>query len=152
MDSWPIIISGMLQGFGVGLVWVPLSTVAFTTLPANLRNEGTAFFNLLRNVGSSIGISVVIFLLTQNIQRMHVVDGRTCHALRYFQPVRPPCISISRPCRAWSGLNGAMFNQAAMIAYIDDFQLMMVLTLATIPFLFLIKKVRPTGGGHAVLE
>ena len=50
------------------------------------------------------------------------------------------------------GLNGAISNQAAMIAYIDDFQLMMILTLATIPFLFLIKKTRPAGGGHAVLE
>ena len=59
MDTWPVIISGIIQGFGLGLVWVPLSTVAFTTLPANLRNEGTALFSLLRNVGSSIGISVV---------------------------------------------------------------------------------------------
>ena len=42
MDTWPVIISGIIQGFGLGLVWVPLSTVAFTTLPANLRNEGTA--------------------------------------------------------------------------------------------------------------
>ena len=71
MDTWPVIISGIIQGFGLGLVWVPLSTVAFTTLPANLRNEGTALFSLLRNVGSSIGISVVGFLLTQNIQRLH---------------------------------------------------------------------------------
>src|SRR6202000_3140908 len=71
MNSWPIIISGILQGFGIGLVWVPLSAVAFTTLPANLRNEGTSFFNLLRNVGSSIGISVVTFLLPQNTQRLH---------------------------------------------------------------------------------
>src|SRR6202012_132563 len=58
MDYWPIVISGVLQGRGVGLVYVPLSTVAFTTLPGHLRNEGTAFFSLMRNVGSSIGISV----------------------------------------------------------------------------------------------
>ena len=50
------------------------------------------------------------------------------------------------------GLNGAISNQAAMLAYIDDFQLMMILTLATIPFLFLIKKTQPAGGGHAVME
>src|SRR5580692_10931683 len=67
MGSWPVIFSGIIQGAGVGLVYVPLSMVAFTTLPGALRNEGTSFFNLLRNVGSSVGISVVTFLLTQNI-------------------------------------------------------------------------------------
>src|SRR6185437_12885575 len=71
MDYWPIVISGVMQGLGVGLVYVPLSTVAFTTLPGTLRNEGTAFYNLMRNIGSSIGISVVMFLLTQNTQRLH---------------------------------------------------------------------------------
>ena len=54
--------------------------------------------------------------------------------------------------RGLEALNGTITNQATMIAYIDDFQLMMVLTLATIPFLFIIKKVRPAAGSHAVLE
>ena len=153
MNSWPIIISGILQGFGVGLVWVPLSAVAFTTLPANLRNEGTSFFNLLRNVGSSIGISVVFFLLTQNTQKLHAslaenitrynAAGNQAAAAAHFNLGSVPGLI---------GLNGAITNQAAMMAYIDDFQLMMVLTLATIPFLFLIKRTRPAGGGHAVLD
>jgi MFS transporter, DHA2 family, multidrug resistance protein len=142
MDTWPVIISGIIQGFGLGLVWVPLSAVAFTTLPANLRNEGTALFSLLRNVGSSIGISVVMFLLTQNIQRLHA---------SLAQNITPYNIAGSTLPRLL-GLNGIIFNQAAMIAYIDDFWLMMVLTIGTIPLLFLIKKVRPAGGDHAVLE
>jgi MFS transporter, DHA2 family, multidrug resistance protein len=153
MDTWPVIISGVIQGFGLGLVWVPLSTVAFTTLPANLRNEGTAFFNLLRNVGSSIGISVVMFLLTQNIQRLHAslaenitpynAAGNTAAMAAHVNP---------STLTGLYGLNGMISNQAAMIAYIDDFWLMMILTVASIPLLFLIKKVRPAGGGHAVLE
>jgi len=153
MDYWPVIISGVIQGFGVGLVYVPLSTVAFTTLPPNLRNEGTAFFSLLRNVGSSIGISVVMFLLTQNIQRLHAslaanvtpynISGNSAAMASH---VNPGTLS------GLLGLNGIISNQAAMIAYIDDFWLMMILTVATIPLLFLIKKVRPAGGGHAVLE
>jgi DHA2 family multidrug resistance protein len=151
MDSWPIIISGVLQGFGVGLVWVPLSTVAFTTLPANLRNEGTAFFNLLRNIGSSIGISVVFFLLTQNIQRIHAAMGRNVTAYDILNNPAAGHFNLST-LQGLAGFDGTMFNQAAMIAYIDDFQLMMVLTLATIPFLFLIKNVRPSGGSHAVID
>jgi MFS transporter, DHA2 family, multidrug resistance protein len=142
MDTWPVIISGIIQGFGLGLVWVPLSTVAFTTLPANLRNEGTALFSLLRNVGSSIGISVVGFLLTQNIQRLHSSLAQDI----------TPYNTAGRNLAGLLGLNGILSNQAAMIAYIDDFWLMMILTIASIPLLLLIKKVRPASGGHAVLE
>ena len=146
MDTWPVIISGIIQGFGLGLVWVPLSAVAFTTLPANLRNEGTALFSLLRNVGSSIGISVVMFLLTQNIQRLHASLAQD------ITPYNIAGNSAANTLPGLLGLNGMISNQAAMIAYIDDFWLMMVLTVATIPLLLLIKKVRPAGGGHAVLE
>ncbi|HKD47212.1 MAG TPA: DHA2 family efflux MFS transporter permease subunit [Rhizomicrobium sp.] len=153
MDTSPVIVSGVIQGFGLGLVWVPLSTVAFTTLPAHLRNEGTALFSLLRNVGSSIGISVVMFLLTQNIQRLHAsmavnvtpynAAGTAAAMAAHVNPGTVPGLL---------GLNGLISNQAAMIAYIDDFWLMMIMTVATIPLLFLIKKVRPAGGSHAVLE
>lgn len=153
MGTWPVIISGIIQGFGLGLVWVPLSTVAFTTLPANLRNEGTAFFNLLRNVGSSIGISVVMFLLTQNIQRLHasMADDITPYNLHNNNAAIVAHVSTGT-LPALINLNGLITNQAAMIAYIDDFWLMMILTVATIPLLLLIKKVRPAGGSHAVLE
>ena len=153
MNSWPIITSGILQGFGVGLVWVPLSAVAFTTLPAHLRNEGTSFFNLLRNVGSSIGISVVMFLLTQNTQKLHasLAEHVTPYNAMGNQAAAAAHFNLDS-LQGLIGLNGAISNQAAMMAYIDDFQLMMVLTLATIPFLFLIKRTRPAGGGHAVME
>jgi DHA2 family multidrug resistance protein len=153
MNSWPVIISGVAQGLGVGLVYVPLSTVAFTTLPAALRNEGTAFFNLLRNVGSSIGISVVEFLLTQNTQRLHASLAE--HVTPYNATDSTALTSAhlsTGSLRGLEALNATVTNQATMIAYIDDFWLMMVLTLATIPFLFLIKKVRPAAGSHAVLE
>ena len=153
MNSWPIIISGIAQGLGVGLVYVPLSTVAFTTLPAALRNEGTAFFNLLRNVGSSIGISVVEFLLTQNTQRLHASLAE--HVTPYTATDSTALTSAhlsTGSLRGLEALNATVTNQATMIAYIDDFRLMMVLTLATIPFLFIIKKVRPAAGSHAVLE
>jgi DHA2 family multidrug resistance protein len=153
MNSWPIITSGIAQGLGIGLVYVPLSTVAFTTLSSTLRNEGTAFFNLLRNVGSSIGISVVEFLLTQNTQRLHA--SMVEHVTPYNAVNNPALTSAhlsTGSLRGLEALNATITNQATMIAYIDDFRLMMVMTLATIPFLFIIKKVRPAAGSHAVLE
>lgn len=153
MNTMPVITSGIAQGLGVGLVYVPLSTVAFTTLPASLRNEGTAFFNLLRNVGSSIGISVVEFLLTQNTQRVHA--SLTEHITPYNAANNPAATAAHLNLATTKGLealNGLITTQATMVAYIDDFHLMMVLTIVTIPFLFIIKKVRPAAGSHAVLE
>ncbi len=154
MDTWLVLISGVVQGVGVGLVYVPLSTVAFTTLPANLRNEGTALFNLLRNIGSSIGISVVMFLLTQNTQRLHASLAE--HVTPYNAVSNPAAMAAHVDTGTIKGLvalNAMITDQAAMIAYIDDFQLMMVLTLATIPFLLLIKRAKPEAGAHSpVLE
>ena len=63
-----LIRTGILQGFGFGFVFVPLSTVIFATLEPELRTQGTAFYNLMRNIGSSVGISVVGYILFYNTQ------------------------------------------------------------------------------------
>jgi DHA2 family multidrug resistance protein len=154
MDYWPVVTAGVVQGLGVGLVYVPLSTVAFTTLPSHLRNEGTSFFNLLRNVGSSVGISVVMFLLTQNTQRLHA--ALTADVTPYNVASNPAVAAVHVDTSTTNGLaalNAMITNQSTMIAYIDDFRLMMVMTLITIPFLLLIRNVKPEPGSHAaVLE
>ena len=148
MSEWPVVISGLLQGFGVGLCYVPLTTIAFTTLPSALRNEGTAFFNLLRNIGSSIGISCVQTLLTRNTQTMHASIGAHItpyaaqsgvYAASGIDPASPTGLAL---------LNRMINNQAAMVAYIDDFKLMMICTLAVIPLLLLIRGARKTAGAE----
>ena len=139
MDEWPIIYTGVLQGFGIGLSYVPLSTVAFSTLPSHLRNEGTAFFNLLRNIGSAIGISIVQTLLTQNTQIMHatLAEHITPYALQHpalsassINPADPVGLRL---------LNVQLTHQAAMIAYNNDYQLMMIVTIAVLPLLLLLR-------------
>ena len=153
MDNWPIITSGFIQGLGFGFAYVPLSAIAFTTLPSNLHNEGTAFFNLLRSVGSSVGISVMTFLLTQNIQRLHASLAE--NITPYSVASSPAMVSAHVTTDTLPGLaalNAMITNQAAMIAYIDDFRLMMLLTLPTIPLLLLIKKVKPAAGIQAALD
>src|SRR6202035_2099227 len=75
MDASMVVWSGILQGLGTGFVYVPLAAATFATLAPALRNEGTAIFNLIRNLGSSIGISVVNTLLTRNTQIVHSTLG-----------------------------------------------------------------------------
>ena len=140
MSAWPVMISGVFQGVGVGLVYIPLSMVAFTTLPATLRNEGTAFFNLLRNVGSSVGISVVMFLLTQNSQKLHSILGE--NITPFNTNLNPAALAQHIDFSSTRGLlrlDGLIGNQSAMIGYLDNFKLMMVLTLLSVPFLFMIR-------------
>ncbi len=155
MDEWPIIISGVLQGFGIGLVYVPLSTVAFATLSTSLRNEGTAFFNLMRNMGSSIGISMVQILLTQNTQIMH---ASLAEKITPFNTAAQPALQMEHvDLSTTSGLallNSEITRQAAMVAYINDYQLIMILTIALIPMLLFLRKAqqKPSSEHPAVME
>lgn len=154
MGYWPLIVSGVVQGMAMGFVYVPVSTVAFTTLPKNLRNEGTSFFSLMRNAGSSIGISVVLFLLTQNTQRVH---ASLAADITPYNVASNPAMAASHvdvtTTQGLMALNNIITNQSQMIAYIDDFRLMMVMILLTIPFLLLIKDIPPDPGDVvAVLE
>src|SRR3954447_23275239 len=84
MGMAPIIISGVLQGFGLGFVFTPLSIVTFSTLPRHIMTQGTAIFSLMRNIGGSIGISVVVALLSENT---HVVHSRLVENLRPDNPL-----------------------------------------------------------------
>ena len=144
MDAWPVIIAGIFQGAGIGAVNVCLSTVAFVTLPARLRNEGTAISNLIRNIGAAIGISVLVFLLTQNIQRMHA--SLAGHVTAYNMTANAAAASAHIDVTTAKGLmmlDRLITDQGTMLAYIDDFRLMMILTLLTIPFLLLFRRSKP---------
>ncbi len=143
MDERLVVVSGILQGFGVGLAYVPISTLAFSTLAPALRNEGTAFFNLQRNIGSAIGISAVQTLLTRNTQIMHATLAENITPYKLGDPALSASgIDISGSA-GFAALNHMITNQAAMVAYLDDYKLMLVLTLAVIPLLVLL---RPPAG------
>jgi DHA2 family multidrug resistance protein len=144
MDTGAVVWSGFMQGMGTGLVFVPLAAATFATLAPSLRNEGTAIFSLTRNLGSSIGISVVETLLTRNTQIMHATLAE--HVSRYSPLLRARLPDGMPSVRALSGLNATVTEQAAMIAYNNDFKLMMVLSLAAIPLVLLLRK---GGGGRA---
>ncbi len=139
-----LILTGVVQGLGLGLVFVPLSTTTFSTLAPHFRAEGTAMFSLMRNIGSSIGISVMTFLLTRNTQVVHAGLAEK------MNPFRPELVSPWLP-DAWNfhtqtgviALNAEISNQALTVAYLNDFTIMMWLTMAAAPLLLLLRRPRP---------
>lgn len=149
---WP----GVVQGIGLGLVFVPLSTATFATLSPEMRAEGTAIYSLIRSIGSSIGIAMVQTLLTRNTQISHasVTEKITIanHALQ--EPLTSQIYGAVNPAGS-AMLNGEITRQATMIAYIDDFWLMFLVTLAIIPLLVMIRQrntTRSAAPEHAVME
>jgi DHA2 family multidrug resistance protein len=141
MSARPVIWSGFIQGLGIGLAFTPLTTVCFATLAPQFRSGGTSMFNLVRNIGSSIGIAVVQALLTRNTQIMH---SRLAEHISVFGGQMHPAApySFSTP-QGLAALDASVTRQAAMIAYNNDFKLLMVLSLATLPLVLLIKPPRP---------
>ena len=151
MDGRIVMWSGFIQGMGIGLAYAPLTTVCFATLASKFRSGGTSMFNLVRNVGSSIGIAVVQALLTRNTQIMHSRLGEHISVFGgQMRPVAP--YSFSTP-QGLAALNASVTRQAQMIAYINDFKLLLVLCLAVFPLVLLLSPPRSgTGGGPVIME
>ena len=133
-----IVWNGVLLGFGLGLVFPPLTVLTFATLPARLRTEGAAINALLRNLGASVGIAVLLSFLASNTQqnRADIVER--------FTPFHPGWplghgglgLDLSQ-LAIW---DGEITRQAALIGYLNDFRIMMICALVLIPLLFLMRR------------
>lgn len=143
MDNHLVIWSGVIQGFGLGFTWVPLTTIAFGTLAASQRNEATAIFNLLRNMGSSIGVAMVTALLTRNVQLMH--SRLVEHVTPYDLATRTHPVFDASTVQGLRAIDGVVTHQATLIAYINDFKLLLIMTLAVTPLVLLLRKARASG-------
>ncbi|HEY4369609.1 MAG TPA: DHA2 family efflux MFS transporter permease subunit [Steroidobacteraceae bacterium] len=151
MDEGPIFWSGIIQGFGTGIAYVPLAAMTFATLPGDLRNEGTAMFSLTRNIGSSIGISVVQALLTSNTQVMHASLAEHVSPFNLLNRNPQLAAQLTSP-QGIAAVNAGLTGQASMVAYIDDFQLMLILTLLALPLLLLVRRAAAKEAPHVALE
>jgi DHA2 family multidrug resistance protein len=150
ISSREIILSGIIQGVGLGLTWVPLSTVAFATLPAAQRTEAAGLFSLLRNVGSSAGISLVTVLLVQNTQINHATLAESITPYNHL--LEHPAVKQFWDPATTAGamaLNNEITRQASMIAYLNDFKLMMIVTLISLPFVLLLSSPKKAGGSQS---
>ncbi|MCB2092178.1 MAG: DHA2 family efflux MFS transporter permease subunit [Alphaproteobacteria bacterium] len=133
-----IITTGITQGLGLGMVFVPLSTITFSTLDPKYRTEASSLFNLLRNMGSSIGVSIAVTLLGQSIQTNHSylaenITDTTTRLPAYLMPQ-----GIESSAVVFRLLDGVINNQAITIGYINDFYLMMWVVICAMPLVVLL--------------
>ena len=134
VSQMTIIAIGVVQGIGLGFLFVPLSAVTLSTLSSEWRAEGAGLYSLSRNIGSSVGISVVNSLLTQNTQVNHADIAQHVTAVnRAFE--EPTIAQFWNPVTAAgrAALDAIVTREALIIAYIDDYKLLMIATLAVIP-------------------
>jgi MFS transporter, DHA2 family, multidrug resistance protein len=153
-----VAVVSVVQGIGIGFLFVPISTVAFLTIPGRLRTEGTALLTLIRNIFSSIGISVVIAQLTNSMTVMH---ARIAESVTPFNnAMQAPDIAATMNMATDRGralMDMIVTQQAVIIAYANDYKLMLVLALAVMPLVLLIGSSRavqqpPKGAAHAAMD
>jgi DHA2 family multidrug resistance protein len=144
MSESSVVWPGVIQGMGVGFVSVPLTTVTFSTLDPKYRPDGTSIFSLSRNIGSSIGISLMQTLLTRNSAIFH---AHLAEQINWANPaIRGglPALYDPHTVQGLAALNSEVTRQASFMAYITDYRIMMIATIAALPFLLLMRT-----NGHA---
>ncbi len=144
MGATPFMISGFAQGAGLGLVFVPLNTLAFATLPADLRTDASGFYMLLRNLGGSIGISLTVGVLARQAQVSHA--DIAANLSMTSTPLADGAIAKALGGDAiLAMLDGTVNRQAAMVAYLDVFTMMFWITIAMLPLVLLLRRPRQPG-------
>jgi DHA2 family multidrug resistance protein len=148
-----IIVVGLIQGAGLGFLFVPLSAVTFATLSPEQRTEASGIYNLSRNIGSSVGISVVNSLLTTNTQVNHAdIASQVTAVNRAFegQTITQFLSPVTAAGRA--ALDQMVTKQAVIISYIDDYKLLLLSTLAVAPLVFLFARTKSAPDHTMALE
>ena len=152
ISQWTIISVTMVQGFGLGFLFVPLSAATLSTLPQQERTEGAGLYSLFRNIGSSIGISVVNALLIRNTQVNHADIGQNVTAVNRALE-NPSVAHFWNPLTAGgrAALDAVITEQAQIIAYIDDYKLLMIATLVVMPLLIFFKQTSQPAARHVAV-
>jgi DHA2 family multidrug resistance protein len=156
MGWQPVAYAGFGQGVGLGLIFVPLSLSTFGTLAPQFRNEATALFSLVRNIGGSIGISIAENYLARTTQTNH--QAIAAQVTPFNQALRDPAVSSMwniHTVQGLSALNQEVTQQASMIAYLNCFMLMAIICAMMIPLLLIMRRIRvapAAAGAHAVAE
>ena len=143
IDPTTLAVNSVMQGFSVGVLWVPLTVATFATLAPQYRPEGSAVFHLLRNLGSSLFISIAVALIirttTANYSRM------TEMATAYNKSWQLPQVTGAWSLDSLAGmarLSKEMTRQATMIGFSNAFMLYTVMSLLAIPLCLLVKPPR----------
>ena len=151
VDEWHLLLIGLIQGFGGGFLFSPLSIVVFATLPAASRNEGAALYAITRNIGQAVGISYL------QRQLIHSAAGAQATLV---QGVRPdnPAVLFGMPdlqfgsVEALAGMSRLIARQASMVADVQVFGAISLIAFAMIPFVFLFRITRRPGADGNPVE
>ena len=154
MDSDLIVVSGFVQGLGLGFVFVPVNMIAFSTMAPHYRTDGSTLMMLVRNLGSSFGIAAIVTTLSRNMQVSHadISASVTSFNLPGVDPASAAAKLGPYGDAAMAILNGEVTRQAAFIAYLDNFTMLFWLLVAVIPLAWVARRPKPMGGLVRVAE
>ena len=139
--TWNLVSTTFVQGIGMGMVFVPMNLVSFATLSPIYRTDGSAVINLMRNMGSAIGVSVTTTFLTDDIQRVHAQLAE--HASPFNR-----MLGQNAPSMMWNpqipfglqGLDRIINQNAQVIAYANDFLFMFFISLPALVVILLMRR------------
>ncbi|MDQ1707918.1 MAG: transporter, family, multidrug resistance protein [Pyrinomonadaceae bacterium] len=151
---WP----SLINGFAMGFIFVPLTTVAMGTLKREQMGNAAGIYSLMRNIGGGLGISAVTTLLARGAQQHQAVmvshltpyDSAFQQRMQQLQGVFGTTAAGAQ--KAYLSLYGTLIRQATLLAFVDNFRLLTFVCLACIPLVFLLKRVGSGGGGSAALH
>jgi len=150
--QWTIVITIIVQGAGLGFIFLPLQVLAFATLPPQYRTDGASLFSLFRNIGAAVGVSVTSSVLAHNTQVLHESIGASVTPFNRALQGGGVISRIWNPMQAHGAavLDHLVNQQAQIIAYIDDYWMMIFTTLPSLLLLLLLR--RPRLGANAPVE
>jgi len=141
VSSWVLAGTTFVQGVGMGFVFVPSNVMAFATLPQMYRTDGAAMINLVRNVGSAIGVSVTTTVLSNSTQTMHDVLASHASPFNRALGINAPGVMMNPQMPfGLAMLNGIIERNAAIVAYADVFLLMFYMSIPTLIVIALMRK------------
>jgi DHA2 family multidrug resistance protein len=157
---WDVFWPQLMQGAGLSLLFVPLTTVAMDAIPRERMGNATSLFNLMRNLGGSIGIAVTGTLLARKSQAYTSVlgghvDAYSTRAQQMLEGLKQSFIAagsdpVTAAQRAYAAMFGIVQRQATMVAFVDVFRLLGVMFLLLLPLILIMKRPRgaPPAGAH----
>jgi DHA2 family multidrug resistance protein len=157
---WDLFWPQFIQGAGMALLFVPLTTVSMATIAPERMGYATSLFNLMRNIGGSIGIAVTGTILQRQRQttatllgeHISIYDNTTQSLLSQITNgfIAAGSDAVTATSRAYEVLHGMLFREASMVAFVMLFRLLGVIFLVMIPLVLIMR--RPKGGAAVMTE
>jgi MFS transporter, DHA2 family, multidrug resistance protein len=145
--TWWLVVTTFIQGIGMGFVFVPMNLAAFATLPPAFRTDGAALVNLIRNVGAAIGISITTTVLAMSMQIVHSQMAESANPFNRNLATNAPSMfwNLQIPF-GMQNLDMMITQNAAVVAYANDFLFMFYISLPSLLVVFLMKRPPPVSG------